>query len=287
MSMAARLSPGQKSVLVIAAVALSVVVMVGYFLRPQAEPDSLNVPLGVEQAAIVTYGGPPIAVTPYKWGVAVNVRIAAVTEQPGARVYDVRYIVNRGGVFDLKDYLEAADGARLESLPSFKFHGDPKLSKELDARIQETEEIRVDVGGHYSATLAALGLLWLIWLLLLIFWRRPKRPPAMAPEAPAPTLAEQLRATLAELESGALDAAGKARLEMLFLRHWREELALAGQPMREALEAMARSDKTGKSLRRLQQWLHRREFPLDRAELAAALSTSIFDPPPTASAGQP
>ena len=66
-------------------------------MRPPKQPESVNVPLGVEQAAIVTYSGPPIAVAPYKWGVAVNVRIASVTEQPGARIYDVRYIVNRAG----------------------------------------------------------------------------------------------------------------------------------------------------------------------------------------------
>ena len=38
--------------------------------------------------------------TPYKWGVAVNVRIAKVIEQPRARIYDVRYIVNRAGKAD-------------------------------------------------------------------------------------------------------------------------------------------------------------------------------------------
>src|SRR5438445_583290 len=103
------------------------------FLRPKKPPDFLNVPLGVEQAAIVTYSGPAVAVTPYKWGVAVNLRIAKVTEQPGARIYDVRYIVNRAGTFDLKDYLTAEDGSSLSGLPSFKFQGDPKLSKNLDA----------------------------------------------------------------------------------------------------------------------------------------------------------
>ena len=48
------------------------------------EDELLNVPLGVEQAAIITYGGPELAVKPFKWGVAVNVRIAQVTGAPGA-----------------------------------------------------------------------------------------------------------------------------------------------------------------------------------------------------------
>ena len=129
---------------VLAAVVVALAVWLIFF-RPPKSPDSLNVPLGVEQAAIVTYSGPPVAVTPYKWGVAVNVRIAKVIEQPGTRIYDVRYIVNRAGTFDLKDYLTAEDGSRLDGLPSFKFSGDPKLSKNLDTRIQETEEVSVDV----------------------------------------------------------------------------------------------------------------------------------------------
>ncbi len=127
MKMAARFRSWKSFWLVVSAILAGAVAAI-FWPRPPAEPDSLNVPLGVEQAAIVTYSGPAIALAPYKRGVAVNVRIAGITEQPGARIYDVRYIVNRGGTFDLKDYLAAADGSPLEGLPSFKFHGDPKLS---------------------------------------------------------------------------------------------------------------------------------------------------------------
>lgn len=236
------------------------------------EPDILNVPLGVEQAAIVTYSGPPVVVTPYKWGVAVNVRIAKVTERAGARIHDVRYIVNRAGIFDLKDYLIAEDGRRLDGLPSFKFQGDPKLSKHLDARIQETEEIGVDVGGRYYATLAGLGVLWIAWLLLIIFYGRPKPPPPAAAAPPEPTLAELLRGFLAELEAGTLDATAKAKMEMLLLRRWREDLATAEVPMSAALEAIGRSEKSGNPLRQLQHWLHHPASHVRREEIAALLT---------------
>jgi hypothetical protein len=252
---------------------LSVLTLAAFFLfRRGKEPDSLNVPLGVEQAAIVTYSGPQVAVTPYKWGVAVNVRIAKVTEQPGARIYDVRYIVNRAGTFDLKDYLSSVDGKPLEGLPSFKFNGDPKLSKELDARIQETEEIRVDVGGHYFATLAALAVFWIVWLLLLIFYGRPKPPPP-PPTAPAePTFAETLRRLLAQLDAGTLDAAAKAKMEMLLLRHWRDELVPAEAPMSAALNAIGSSERTGNSLRQLQHWLHHPSSSVRREEIVAFIT---------------
>ncbi|MGY8644230.1 MAG: hypothetical protein ACKVJU_24440, partial [Verrucomicrobiales bacterium] len=135
------------------------VVVIWFFTRPNS--DALRVPLGVEQAAIVTYSGPKLAVAPYKWGVAVNVRIAEVIEKSDRRIYDIRYIVNRSGTYDLKDYLAAEDGSELAALPTFEFMGDPQLSKDLDTRIQETEEVRVEVGGRYYETLAVLAVLWI------------------------------------------------------------------------------------------------------------------------------
>ena len=255
--------------LVLAASVLAAMAII--FFRKEKEKDSLNVPLGVEQAAIVTYSGPPVAVTPYKWGVAVNVRIAKVSGQSGARIYDVRYIVNRAGTFDLKDYLTGENGSALDGLPSFKFTGDPKLSKALDARIQETEEVRVDVGNHYYATLAALGVFWIVWLLLLIFYGRTKPAKSVAAQ-PEPTLAEMLRAFLAQLEAGTLDASAKAKMEMLLLRRWREELSLAGVPMNAALDAIARSEKTGNPLRQLQDWLHRPASQVRSEEIAAVIT---------------
>ena len=132
------------------------------------DDDALNVPLGVEQAAIVTYGGPPLMVKPFKWGVGVNLRIAQVSERDGLRVYDIRYLANRAGTFDLKDYLGSEDGRPLEGLPSFRFTSDPKLSKDLESRIRETEPAGVEIGGYYTVTLAALAVAWIGWLLRLV-----------------------------------------------------------------------------------------------------------------------
>lgn len=269
----------QKRLAEVIFVAVVLVVVAVWYFQPRKESDSVNVPLGVEQAAIVTYSGPTIAVTPYKWGVAVNVRIARITEQTGARVYDVRYIVNRAGTFDLKDYLTAADGSTLEGLPSFKFTGDPKLSKELDARIKETEVAAVNVGGHYYATLVALGAFWIVWLLLLIFYGRPKRPQRAAAAAPEPTLAELLRAFLARLEAGTLDAEAKAKMEMLLLRRWRQELAVSNLPMIDAIDAIARDEKTGEPLRQVQRWLHQRVADVRPEELLASLKPYTVDAP--------
>ena len=238
-----------------------------WFLR---EDDSLKVPLGVEQAAIITYGGPGLVVKPFRYGVAVNVRIAQVSEREGMKVYDVRYLVNREGEHDLTEYLMADDGTALGGLPAFKIQGDPKLSKELEARVKETEDIGIQVWGHYRATLWALFVFWIGWLLLLIFWRRPKKPVVVATKLPL-TVAEQLQVLLAELEQGALTAEQKARLEMLLLRSWREGLVPADAPMAEVLAAIARGERTGEALGRLQRWLHRPGSGVADTEIATII----------------
>jgi len=243
------------------------------FIVTRPKDDGLRVPLGVEQAAIVTYSGPLLAVAPYKWGVAVNVRIADVTEKPDRRIYDLRYIVNRAGTFDLKDYLVADDGSALTGLPSFKFEGDPKLSKSLDTRIQETEEIRVDVGGRYYEWMTLLTLLWIGWLLLLIFWKRPK-PPAAPDLGPPPlTLAEMMRTFLAQLEAGTLSTDAKAKLEMVMLQCWRDELALNDMSIDEAHTRIASDERTSGALRKLEHWLHHPSSSVPSAEIAAVIKS--------------
>ncbi|MES2598266.1 MAG: hypothetical protein V4662_23230 [Verrucomicrobiota bacterium] len=256
---------------------IAAVTTAAWFFWPTKETDTLNVPLGVEQAAIITFSGPEISVAPYKWGVAVNVRIAQVTEQPGRRIYDVRYIVNRDGTFDLKDYFVAVDGSSLASLPSFKFRGDAKLSKNLDTRIQETEAMRIDVGGRYYEMAALFIVLWLAWLLLIIFYKRP-RAAAETDAGPAePTFAELLRGFLADLEAGTMTVTDKARMEMLLLRRWRDELALGDVPMSVALGAIQESSKTGDALRKLQHWLHHPASPVGKGEVAGALAPFIVE----------
>lgn len=253
---------------------LAVVVVAWWFLQ---EEDDLKVPLGVEQAAIITYSGPGLVVKPFRYGVAVNVRIAQVTEHAGAKVYDVRYLVNREGEHDLIEYLMSDDGTALSGLPSFKVKGDPKLSKELEARVKETEDIGIEVRGHYQATLVALAVFWVAWLFVLIFWRRPKKPVVVAAKPPL-TAAEQLRLLLGELEQGGLSAEQKARLEMLLLRCWREGLVPADAPMAEVLAAIARGQGTGEALDHLQRWLHRPGSGVADAEIAQIIRRRLPAP---------
>ena len=254
---------------------LALVLGVSLFLGRLPDPDVLAVPLGVEQAAIVTYGGGPIVVPPYKWGVAVSVRIANATRSAEGTVYDVRYLVNRPGVFDLRDYLAEEDGGQLSTLPSFKFQGEPKLSTELDARIQETERVGINIGGGYFATLWGLSAIWVGWLLLLVFWRRHGPEAVRERVDDEDELAVFLRQRLGDLEAGTLGAADRAKLEMLFFHHWRRRLGLGGRSMWMSVVEIGRHSEAGALMRLVEAWLHGPKPAVDGRELAAKLAACL------------
>lgn len=273
---------------VVAVGMLAAVWVAAWMLQGPSASRVLNVPLGVEQAAIVTYSGSPIKVPAYQWGVAVSVRIAKVTPSGEASIYDVRYIVNRAGTFDLKDYLSGEDGASLAGLPSFKFQGDPKLSKQLEARIQETEQMSVDVGVHYHATLAALAVAWILCLLPLIFAGRTRKQAPEVAVLPQETFTQFLQGCVLEIEAGTLDTEGMAKLEMQLLEHWRGQLALDRAPMTGLLWAIDRDPAAGPVLRQLQDWLHNPSSKTSPLSVATALKPYASDEtPPRAVASHP
>ena len=83
---------------------------------------------------------------------------------------------------------------------------------------------------------------------------------------------------MAELEQGALTAEQKARLEMLLLRSWREGLVPADAPMAEVLAAIARGERTGEALGRLQRWLHRPGSGVADTEIAGIIRQHLPAP---------
>jgi len=267
------------SLAVLAAVA--VVVILG-LRKPKPDPGILEVPLGVEEAVIITSDSGPIEPVPFAWGVALNVRIAGARDFPASHVYDVRYIVNRAGDFDLKDYLRFSDGKAPDGLPSFKVRGLERLSQSIEARIAETEETGVALHAWYYETLSTLALVWAAWLLLLIFWRR-RRAAEAPPPAAGPTLAERIRACLLRLESGELDAGQQAELELMIFRQWREQRSWSDQPMAQSLAAFRVDPEVAEAYAELENWLHRAAPTASPAQVAQAVRSRLekIAPPPT------
>lgn len=238
---------------VLAAVATIVVVQMR---EPEATRSDRDVPLGVEEAVIIRYSGPRLVARPYRRGASVNLRIANETQQGNVRVYDVRYVVSLPGEFDLTEYLTSADGRPIDDLPSFKVRGLTSLTKDIETRIQEIEEVGVHVWHWYYETLTGLGIVWIFWLMGLIFIGRPKRPPKITPPPPPPSVAERIARYLDALRKGELTVDEKAELEILLLDHWRDRLELRERRMAEACRRIQHSDDLGTVYEKLQAWLH-------------------------------
>lgn len=240
--------------LFIAAAGVAVVLL----FPQQAEPprSDTDVPLGVEQAVIIRYSGPRLAARPYRRGASVNLRIANEAQKGNVRVYDVRYVVSLPGEFDVTHYLTSTDGRPIDDLPEFTVRGLTSLTKDIETRIREIENVGVDIWHWYYESLVGMGVLWVVWLLGLIFIGRPKRPPAPPAPPRQPSLAEQIDALLAAMARGELTVAEKARLESLLLRQWREQLGLGDRRMAVSCRDIERSRELGRVYEKLQAWLH-------------------------------
>jgi hypothetical protein len=251
------------------------------------DADVVEVPLGVEEAMIITYQGPAIEPLPYAYGVGVNVRLAGVRELPAGRVYDVRYIVNRAGDFDLKNYFRFTDGRPVDGLPSFKVRGLERLSKDIEARIAETEDTSIALQAWYYETLVVLGVLWIAWLLLLIFW--PRRHVKAAPvEMGGATLADQIRGYLEQFEAGTLDARQQAQLELMIFRQWRAQRGMDDVHMAESLAKFRADPEVAQAYAELENWMHHPKRASTPGQVAASVRARLEKAPaPTVEALTP
>jgi hypothetical protein len=223
---------------------------------PETQRSDTDVPLGVEQAVIIRYSGPRLKAQPYRRGASVNLRIAGEVQKGRVRVYDIRYVISLPGEFDLTKYLTSRDGRPIGDLPPFRVRGLTSLTKDIETRIQEIENVGVHIGHWYYESLAGLAVLWVVWLAGLIFIGRPKRPPVSPPAPRPPSLVEQIDRLLAAIAGGELTVAQKACLEALLLRHWREQLGLSEQRMAASCRGIETSRELGEIYGKLQAWLH-------------------------------
>ena len=234
----------------------SAVILLPRWRTPDTTPSDTDVPLGVEQAVIIRYSGPRLKAQPYRRGASVNLRIADEAQKGRVRVYDVRYVISLPGQFDLTKYLTSTDGRPIDDLPPFQVRGLTSLTKDIETRIQEIENVGVHIGHWYYESLAGLGVLWAAWLAGLIFIGRPKRAPISPPAPRQPSLVELIERLLAAIAQCELTVEEKARLEAMLLRHWREQLGLSEQRMAVSCRGIEASRELGEVYSKLQAWLH-------------------------------
>jgi len=233
--------------------------------------ETTEVPLGVEHAVAVTYSGPELIVQPYRRGVAVNLRIVNAVHKGDLRTYDIRYMINRAGEYDIMSYLTARDGSALENLPSFTVQGLDSLSETMDHRIREVQAMGIDIWHHYEKLKTGAIALWILWLLLLIFW--PRRRPATeeAPIVASRSFHEILREFLDQVKAHTINDEQKRQMEAMLFSWWRDQATCDGD-MYQVIRRIDGDPNLGGAYRTLETWLHNPAGRVSGEDLVQALT---------------
>lgn len=259
------------------AVLLIGLVGAGFTGRPDASPvrPPTQSTVGIEGQVIFRHPkSEPVQSVPVNDKAPVVVRIADATPDGDFVLYDLRFIAQYPGEFDLRECLRRPDGQSLTDATPLPVRIDKLLPADHEGALFETGGMSLPRIGGYRLILIAIGVLWLVppvwWLVRRVF----RKPPPAAPEAEAPaTLADQLRPLVEEAIRGTLSTADRAKLELLLLAYWRDRLGLAtdGLGHAAAIRQLREHPEAGELLMLLERWLHRPPRADEVVNVAAVL----------------
>lgn len=253
----------------------------GVSLRWLLHAKSLEVPLGVEHAVTLRYSGPDLVVKPFDRSVAVHLRIAGIVPRGHSLVYDIRYVIDRPGQYNILNYLASTTGEETADLPTFVVRAVARDDETIEKRVLAVEPAGIHFWHWYRESLAALAVFWLAWLAALIFWHRHhhrKRRPA-PPDYEA--FYGLLQVFLDRLGAEGLDAAGKLELEQLMLAWWRKQCAGHDGDMYAVVRKLAADPVIGEAYQTLERWLHDVDTMISKADVIQALRPYTVRPPDT------
>jgi hypothetical protein len=222
-----------------------------------AGSSATHTTVGLEGKVIFRYEGAPIRALPVDDKAAVVVRIAEQVEDGGHRLYDLRFIAHRAGDYDLRSFLQHADGSPVTDGEAAPVHVGAVLPEEAGADLVEMNRIAPVRLGGYRTALIALGAAWAVPPIVILTKRLRRRKPAPAPEPARPlTLADQLRPLVSAALHGDLSTPDRARLEMLLLGYWRQRLGLREAALEEMIGVIRGDREGGPLVIALERWLH-------------------------------
>ncbi len=167
--------------------------------------------------------------------------------------YNLTYMALEPGRFDLREYLERADGSDLGDLPEIAVD----IVSVLEAGHVPPHQLSSSwpqVGSYRFWMILAL-IFWVVLLVVMIFWPK-KKTATEIPVAPALTLADLLRPRLQAAASGQLDSRQLAELERWVVEFWRRRLGLMELLPKQALLQLRQHETAGPLLQQLERWLH-------------------------------
>ncbi|MBX3401790.1 MAG: hypothetical protein KF699_00100 [Phycisphaeraceae bacterium] len=242
------------------AASLIAALMIAACAFAQVRREAVRTTIGIEGRAVFRHpAGEKVQAVPVDDKAPVVVRIADQTRDGEYVLYDLRFIAQYAGEFDLRDCLRRPDGTPLTNAEPLPVSIGKLLPDDHQGALFEIGGGRLPRLGGYQVVLLVIGPLWLA-VPLVVLARRMARPrPAPPPRvAPPRTLADQLRPLVESAMRGEMSVPDRARLEMLLQAYWRERLGLgAGLDQAGAMSALRAHPDAGELLAMLDRWLHR------------------------------
>lgn len=238
--------------------------------RPAAEST-----VGIEGRVIFRHPrGEPVQAVPVNDKAPVVVRIAEASPDGEFVLYDIRFIAQYPGEFDLRDCLRLPDGSPLSEAAALPVVVGQLLPEDHQGELIETGSSRLPRLGGYRLALIVIGVLWLVPPLWWIAKKLMRKSPPLSPPVERPaTLADQLRPLVEEAIRGTLSVGERARLELMLLAYWRERLGMAadGLDQAAAIRKLREHAEAGELLTLLERWLHRPPKADEVVDVAAVL----------------
>ncbi len=202
------------------------------------------------------YDGPPLRAKVQRDANAPL--LVRVSHEPKSTRYQVRFIGNVAGQYDLRDWLEHGDGSPIALNGPLLVDVESTLPKDPRSDLFDVDDFQPGFGGGYRLSLWLAALAWLAVPIAVVVRRILAKPKVVEIEqAPAPlSLIDQLRPIIDGAARRELTIGDKARLELLLLHYYREQLDKPGLDMASSIQALRTHPQAGPILNAVEQWLH-------------------------------
>lgn len=229
-----------------------------------AEDQTVEAEIGTEGTFLFRAKGPLLEALPVDRRESVVVRVADVTKDTVTEgdwlLYELRFIGNVPGKFDLRDYLRRVDGSPIdaEAIGTLPVTIAGVLPDEHNGSVLSAPTLDSPRILPYWWVLAIAAVLWMMPIVWWIKNRSVKRSQVSESAGAELTLADQMRPLVTAAIENRITLTEKSQLEFLLLSHWSDEVDCDGLTKAEAIVRLREHERAGPFLSQLDRWLHQR-----------------------------
>lgn len=224
--------------------------------REPASNARVATTVGVEGVYYLRDAGETIAPRHVEHDSPILLRIADTQRDGDATFYEIRFIGNIPGSFDLRDYLQRASGDAVTDVAAANVQINSLLPADHSGELLALSGPGLPWPWPYRVLAVLSGIAWLAPAAIFVLRRWRRKLPSPALSAPAPTLVDRLLPLVAAAIAGHSSIEQLAQLERMLLGFWQARLGLESLPTSEALEKLRAHPEAGRLLRSLTAWLH-------------------------------